>query len=90
MNDMKNAPRDGTMLCLLVDYSGEDSDFPLDDASIAWTIGFNNYEHDDEDVWLFAGWCWSHDHFTQGIGKVIGWKPFLTEEMIKIKDELNA
>jgi hypothetical protein len=71
------APKDGTMLWLLVDYGGDgiDGDHPLADASIAWTIGFNNLEADGKDQWKFTGWCWSHDHFTEGRGQVPAWKP---------------
>jgi len=77
--DMGSAPRDGTILRLLVDYSGEDADHALaDTADTAWTIGHNNFDNDGEDAWLFAGWCWSHDHYTQGEGKVVGWLPFHT------------
>lgn len=69
------APRDGTLVWLLIDYRGEQGDHPLDDAEFAWTVGFNNLENDGEDEWRFAGWCWSHDHFTAGRGKVLAWKP---------------
>jgi hypothetical protein len=70
------APRDGTTLMLLVDYSAEEADHPLEDtAGLAWTIGHNNFDNDEEDVWKFAGWCWTHDHYTQGRGRVIGWLP---------------
>ncbi len=74
---MDTAPKDGTMLTLLVDYSGESNGHPLFDATTAWTVGFNNFDHDGDDAWKFAGWCWSHDHFTEGTGKPIGWLPFL-------------
>lgn len=66
-------PRDGTLLELVVDYS--DGGGPLHDAIIAPTIGFNNLANDGEDRWQFAGWCWTHDHFTAGNGKVIAWRP---------------
>lgn len=62
---------------LLVDY-GENGEHAIDDASVAVTIGHNN-DHNVGDGegqgWQFAGWCWSHDHYTQGKGKVIGWLP---------------
>ena len=67
--------RDETVL-LLVDYT--DGDHPLDDDTIAITIGHNNDHNVDEDEgngWQFAGWCWTHDHYVQGKGKPIGWMP---------------
>jgi hypothetical protein len=80
--DMQHAPRDGTMLCLLVDYSGDDAAGPLEDtAEAAWTIGFNSLSNTGEDRWQIAGWCWSHDHFTEGPGKPIGWAPFLPDQL---------
>ena len=67
--------RDEAVL-LLVDYT--DGDHAIDDAFIGITIGHNNDHNvgDDEGQgWLFAGWCWSHDHYVQGKGKPIGWMP---------------
>ena len=76
--DIKTAPRDGTMLRLLI--SADNAVHPLEDSSEpTWTIGANNFDHDEIDEWHFAGWCWSHDHFTEGKGTVIGWLPFHPE-----------
>lgn len=72
---METAPKDCTMVWLLVDYSDEAADNPLEDAEQAWTIGFNNFDHDGEDVWKFAGWNWEQDCFTEGRGKPIAWRP---------------
>ena len=80
---IEDAPRDGTMLRLLVDYSGEDYGHPLEDSSKpTWTIGFNNFENDGQDVWLFAGWSWQHDEFIQGRGTPISFMfhPFPAQE----------
>lgn len=71
---MDTAPRDGTMVRLLVqftEHATEDTDGP------AWTIGANNGEHDGGDLWCFAGWCWTHDHFTEGKGTPVGWLPLI-------------
>ncbi|HEY1028383.1 MAG TPA: hypothetical protein VGE28_12260 [Pseudomonas sp.] len=73
--DMATAPRDGTMVRLLVDFT----EHATEDADQAPTIGANNFDNDGEDRWQFAGWCWSHDHFTQGQGEPIGWLPMLDE-----------
>lgn len=67
-----SARHDGTMLWLLVDYA--DGEHALVDSRFGATIGFNSEADTGEDRWQFAGWCWSHDHFTEGHGKVIGWK----------------
>lgn len=72
---MERAPRDGTIVELLVDYSADDAAHPLNDATLACTIGFNNHDDNGEDEWKFAGWCWSHDHFVQGRGVPIAWRP---------------
>jgi hypothetical protein len=70
------------MVFLLVDYSGEDFGNPLEDtARLAWTIGFNGYDHNEIDEWSFAGWNWSQDCFTQGRGRVVGWAPMPSLEV---------
>ena len=74
-NPIETAPKDGTMLRLLVDYTDEGEN-PLEDEHQAWTIGFNQLSDTEEDVWEFAGWSWEQDCFTAGVGKVIGWLPF--------------
>lgn len=67
--------KDGIIVRLLVDYT--EGDNPLDDsAEPCWTIGFNQFEHSENDEWFLVGWDWSHDCFTSGSGKVIGWLPF--------------
>lgn len=76
MNSMDIAPKDGTMISLFVDYSAEDAGDALEDASQAWTIGFNQFEHTGVDEWQFAGWDWEHDCFTEGRGTPIGWLPW--------------
>lgn len=71
--DMAAAPTDGTMVRLLVEFE----EHSTEDAEQAPTIGANNFDNDGEDVWRFAGWCWSHDHFTEGKGTPVGWLPML-------------
>lgn len=72
---MESAPRDGTLLLLLI-APDDDCENPLDDvAGPSRTIGFNNLDHDGEDVWKLAGWCWSHDRFTEGAGTPCAWQP---------------
>lgn len=73
--NMANAPKDGTMIRLLVDYT--DGDAPLEDEHPrSWTIGFNNFQNTGEDHWQFAGWSWTHDHFCEGSGTPVGWLPW--------------
>lgn len=69
---MATAPRDGRMLRLLVKFT----EHATDDAEEAWTIGSHVADDRDDDLWAFAGWCWTHDHFTEGKGEPIGWLPF--------------
>jgi len=70
---IESAPKDGTMVWLLVDYA--DGGAPLADATRAWTIGFNNLGNTEEDRWIFAGWSWSQDCFCEGSGTPVAWKP---------------
>lgn len=73
--DMATAPRDGTLVRLLVEFTEhatEDSD-----AMPSPTIGANSFDHTGEDVWQFAGWSWEQDCFTQGAGEPVGWLPML-------------
>lgn len=70
---IETAPKDGTLLLLMI----EDDDCSIDDmAGASRTIGHNNFDHDGEDKWCMAGWCWDHDHFTEGRGKPVQWAPF--------------
>ena len=71
---IETAPKDGTLIWLLVDYSGEEAGNPLDDALIAWTVGFNNLADTGDDEWQFAGWSWTQDCFCEGRGRVMGWR----------------
>ena len=79
--DMATAPRDGTMVRLLVEFTEHETE----DADQAPTIGANNFDNDGEDRWQFAGWCWSHDHFVEGKGEPVGWLP-----MIEARATLSA
>jgi hypothetical protein len=71
---MESAPRDGTMLRLLVDFTDHATE---DTIGPSWTIGANSFDDTGEDLWQFAGWCWTHDHFTEGKGKPVGWLPLI-------------
>ncbi len=85
--DMGSAPKDGTMLRLLVSFV----DHSTEDADEAPTIGANNFDNDGEDAWRFAGWCWTHDHFTQGVGIPVGWLPMIEASASTAKlDRLTA
>ena len=70
---MESAPRDGTLLRLLVDFT----EHATEDMDRAPTIGANNRDHDGEEVWKFAGWDWQQDRFTQAEGTPIGWLPIV-------------
>lgn len=78
-NDTATAPKDGTMLHLLIRPGQEDLDAFTsfhDSREPYETIGFNQMKDTLEDVWQFAGWDWCHDCITEGHGEVIGWLPF--------------
>src|SRR5690606_35045374 len=71
---IETAPRDGTLVRLLVefeDHATEDTEGP------AWTIGHNSRDNTGDDEWQFAGWCWNHDHYTEGRGQPVGWLPMV-------------
>lgn len=72
---METAPKDGTIVRLLVAFT----EHPLEDADTPLpTIGGNTSDNTGEDEpWLFAGWSWQQDCFTQGEGTPIGWLPML-------------
>lgn len=72
---IETAPKDGTLLFLLVDadIDSEDSSMPTENKLSYRTIGHNNFDDDRRDIWQFAGWCWSHDHWVEGRGKPTHW-----------------
>lgn len=73
---MSTAPKDGTLVRLLVDFDAHPTDDNESDPHYP-TIGANNFENDELDEWLFAGWCWTYDRWTQGEGTPVGWMPML-------------
>ncbi|HRO03129.1 MAG TPA: hypothetical protein PLS69_05950 [Terricaulis sp.] len=75
-NPIDTAPKDGTLVRLRVDYSGEGAHALWDTERFGWTIGFNNFQHDEIDAWKFAGWDWAQDEFVEGRGTPVGWLPF--------------
>lgn len=75
-SDMAFAPKDGTMVRLLVNPDPEEFTAFDDNLTPFETIGFNNLENTEEDRWEFAGWDWSQDCFITGRGEVIGWTTF--------------
>lgn len=73
------APRDGTLVRLLLDYSDEENWVPLEDKIQAWTIGYNTLADTGDDEWIIVGWDWSQDCWCEGSGKIIGWLPFVPQ-----------
>lgn len=76
---METAPRDHTLVAVLVDYSHCDGhDCRMNDADRAWTLGLNGFDDTGLDEWQLVGWSWSHDEFCNGTGggTPIGWLPF--------------
>lgn len=74
---ISSAPKDGTIVKLLVQHVPSYDYTPLEDSlEPTQTIGFNAWEHTGVDGWQFVGWDWGHDHFCEGTGTVLSWKPF--------------
>lgn len=73
---MASAPKDGTMLRLLVVPDQEEFTAFDDSLTPYETIGSNNLSDTQEDRWEFAGWDWQQDCFINGRGEVIGWTAF--------------
>lgn len=68
---MNTAPRDAKLVRLLI-AADDARENPLDDSDQPTeTVGF----WQDDEGWLFAGWCWCHDRFTQGAGNPVAWAP---------------
>lgn len=84
---MATAPKDSTIVRLLVEF--EDGPFEEDNLP-QWTIGTNHLNNTGVDEWLFAGWDWTHDRFTQGSGKVIGWLPMLATQPTASPEQAEA
>ncbi|MBH1388641.1 hypothetical protein I5U29_07760 [Stenotrophomonas maltophilia] len=79
---MDTAPRNGTVVRLLVQFEENSTE---DTAEPAWTIGTCNDDNVSEDErigWQFAGWCWTHDHFTEGKGAPVGWLPLIDSKAV--------
>lgn len=86
-NDPVDAPKDGTMLRLLVEPDRDGAFTSFEDNNAAYeTIGFNLLRDTGEDLWQFAGWDWSHDCITQGFGNVIGWSLFAARGQIIVNE----
>ncbi|WP_454919265.1 hypothetical protein [Xanthobacter sediminis] len=75
---MDCAPKDGTWVALLIDYSGADEAYPLEDsAEPGWTLGANNFKHTGIDEWIWMGWDWQQDCICETrAGKPIAWAQF--------------
>lgn len=82
--DEISAPKDGTLVRLLVEPDPEAHTSFEDSENHYETIGFNQLSDSGDDDWHFAGWDWSHDCIAQGHGKVIGWRPFLSDALVPL------
>lgn len=94
--DPATAPREYTLVRLLVDYRDlpgyetEDTPFcPLQNEEIAETIGHRGDEPDDE--WQFVGWDWHTDEWVNCVsptyGRVIGWLPYPATPPLPVSDK---
>lgn len=73
--DMSAAPKNGTLLQLLIEHDEEGAcGGGFENAEFTRVMGFNNGADDGEDVWKFPGWDWCNDYITeQGCGTPIAW-----------------
>lgn len=71
---MRTAPRDGTMVRLLVEFDEHATEVD-DPAATIGACNDDNVPDDQRTGWQFAGWCWTHDHFTEGKGTPVAWLP---------------
>lgn len=83
------APTDGTYVVVVVDWGAhakhlEETSNVVglghihDTARYDITFGFNNAAdtlEPAEDCWNTVGWCWSHDHHTDGSPRVVAYLP---------------
>lgn len=94
---METAPKDGTLLRLLVKFE----DHPIDDGAGPFaTVGTNYRDNTGEDIWQIVGWCWEQDRFIDGVGTPIGWLPMLAaaptppaseqQQAVVMPDEVRA
>lgn len=73
------APTDGRYVIVIVD-AGSPAEWgtPFDTARYGVTIGFNCADYTlepAEDCWNTVGWCWAHDHHTEGSPRVVAYLP---------------
>jgi len=76
---IETAPKDGTLVLLLIKDDGSDELNPLEDELESRTIGsYGVHGGPEEDPeWTFAGWDWDFDSFEDGRGIPIAWAPLL-------------
>jgi len=92
---METAPRDSTMVRLLVEFDDETGHHALVDDVRGWTIGSNGFDNDGIDEWRFIGWSWCQDVFfdctAPNLGRVVGWLPFYrTSSTASNEEVINA
>lgn len=85
-NTMESAPKDGTLIILLCSGGA----FNTEDDHTWRSIGaWQEDDSKEEDgSWQIAGWCWTHDHFTQAAPlddaedepELLGWLPLPEKE----------
>ncbi len=71
--DMEKAPKDGTLLLLLIAPDDNIRNALEDTEGYSRTVGFNNLDNDEVDEWRFSGWDWDHDCFREGSGTPVAW-----------------
>lgn len=97
--DMSAAPRDNTLLLLLLDFTPQDDDAPAailgngidieETPPLSRALGCNNFDNDGTDEWNYTGWDWSNDGFEAGSGgRPIAWRHIAPP--VRAEDLINA
>ena len=92
--DMSAAPRDNTLLLLLMEYDWDEGVFgngPDKEMTppISRTLGCNNFDNDGKDDWKYVGWDWDNDGFEEGMGGTPrAWRHIAPE--VRAEDLINA
>ena len=75
---IESAPKTGELLLVLLkeDITSMDTLDDVRTGEYSRSIGFNNFENDDEDKWQCAAWDWCQDEFKSKVCEPSYWMNF--------------